>query len=563
MRTSNVVTAFASFLAIFAAAPGAAQNKAAPPATQQTTVESAQTAPPKLIVAISVDQFSADLFSEYRPYFTGGLKRLSSGAVFPSAYQSHAATETCPGHSVLMTGMHPAHTGIIANRWFDLDARRGDKRIYCAEDENEPGSDSGNYTASFGHLLVPTLGERLKKAIPGAKNVAVSGKDRAALMMGGHDIDQVYWWDGKAFATLKGRALSADAAAENRLVAQQIARGNAGMTPPAYCASRNHAVRVSDDMTVGTYNFARPAGDAQQFRVSPALDAATLQLAAALVKSQKLGQDAIPDILSVSLSATDYVGHAFGTEGLEMCLQIAAVDQSLGKFFAFLDQSGIDYAVMLTADHGGHDLPERLNQQAIPGSARAHVTLDPAELDKRLRATLGFSHEGQVIYGDGPSGDMYISHDLTPDQRAQVLSAAKQMLLADDQVAAVLSGEELQAMPLPTGPVQNWTLAERARASFLKGRSGDFVVLLKPEIVSIPVPGKGYVATHGSPWDYDRRVPLLFWRKGMAAFEQPNPVMTVDIAPTLSNWIGLDYNAANYDGRCLDLDGGPGNMCKK
>ena len=103
MRTSNVVTAFASFLAIFAATPAAAQNKAGPPAAPQTTVESAQTAPPKLIVAISVDQFSADLFSEYRPYFTGGLKRLSSGAVFPSAYQSHAATETCPGHSVLMT----------------------------------------------------------------------------------------------------------------------------------------------------------------------------------------------------------------------------------------------------------------------------------------------------------------------------------------------------------------------------------------------------------------------------------------------------------------------------
>src|SRR5690606_11497301 len=96
----------------------------------------AQTPPPKLLVMISVDQLTADLFSGYRGTFTGGLARMASGAVFPSGYQAHGATETCPGHSTILTGSHPARTGIVANNYFDLSVARDDKRIYCAEDES-------------------------------------------------------------------------------------------------------------------------------------------------------------------------------------------------------------------------------------------------------------------------------------------------------------------------------------------------------------------------------------------------------------------------------------------
>jgi hypothetical protein len=114
------------------------------------------TAPPKLVVAISIDQFSADLFAQYRQHFTGGFARLTQGAVFPSAFQSHAATETCPGHSTLLTGAHPSRTGIIANNWFDLDAKRADKRVYCAEDEKDPQSSVEDPVVSAVHLRVPT-----------------------------------------------------------------------------------------------------------------------------------------------------------------------------------------------------------------------------------------------------------------------------------------------------------------------------------------------------------------------------------------------------------------------
>ena len=165
----------------------------------------AQTTPPKLIVAISVDQFSADLFSEYRQYYSGGLKRLTQGVVFPKGYQSHAATETCPGHSTILTGSRPSRTGIIANTWFDLSTAREDKAVYCAEDESQPGSNSGNYVASPVHLKVPTLGGRMKIANPATRVVSVAGKDRAAIMMGGPTADQTWWIGGaQGFVSYKG-----------------------------------------------------------------------------------------------------------------------------------------------------------------------------------------------------------------------------------------------------------------------------------------------------------------------------------------------------------------------
>jgi len=126
----RVAAALLLATAIAPVTPVVAQSPAPAP-----TATPAPATPPKLIVAISVDQFSADLFSEYRQYYTGGLKRLTSeGAVFPRGYQSHAATETCPGHSTILTGSRPSRTGIIANNWFDLSTKREDKNVYCAED---------------------------------------------------------------------------------------------------------------------------------------------------------------------------------------------------------------------------------------------------------------------------------------------------------------------------------------------------------------------------------------------------------------------------------------------
>lgn len=557
MRKSTLVTALAASI-IFSGSANAEDHS------------SANNAPPKLVVAISVDQFSADLFSEYRSSFTGGLSRLASGVVFPSGYQSHAATETCPGHATIMTGVHSGRAGIIGNNWIDLSIKRDDKTVYCAEDERIDGTSfgditaatQGDYVASVWHLLVPTLGDRLKKVSPESRNVAVAGKDRAALMMGGHNVDEIYWWKGKGFSTLQGRKTLPSVAALNAAIGEKIDKARPAYATPAQCVARSAKIMHGDDKSVGDYAFQRPDGAARIYPGSPDFDGSIIAAATAVINELKLGQGEATDVISIGLSATDYIGHAFGTEGLEMCIQMSELDRSLGEFFDILDGEGIDYVVMLTADHGGLDLPERMSQQGVPTAQRIDPNLNAKTIGRKVADVLGLPADKPVLYADGPFGDYYVSRDLSEKQRAQVKDSAIALIAAHAQVEMVLEHDEIASIDVPKGAPEEWTLAQRARASFHPDRSGDFVVLLKKGVTPIASTARGYVATHGSPWDYDRRVPVLFWRAGIQHFEQPLSVMTVDIAPTLGALIGVDIPADETDGQCLDIDGGPVNSCE-
>lgn len=557
MKLKYVTTALAAALCLAGAGTGLAQNSA--PAVQKVT---AATPPPKLIVMVAVDQFSADLFAEYRGHFTGGLARLASGVVFPSGYQSHGATETCPGHSTILTGNHPAHTGIIANNYFDLAAGREDKRLYCAEDESVAGtsSGSGKYAPSAKHLLVPTLGDLMKARDPKAQVVSVAGKDRAAIMMGGHQADELMWLAPTGLTSYRGTTLSPTAQQASTAIAAAIAAPRPGLELPADCVAHDIAIPLDKGGTVGTGRLAREGGDFRRFMASPEADGAVLAAAAALRQARKLGEGSATDLLIVGLSATDYVGHGSGTEGSEMCLQMAGLDRELGDFFARLDATGIDYAVALTADHGGHDMPERNRQNAWPAAERVEATLDPEAIGKAVGEKLGLPQP--LLYSDGPFGDMYLSKTLTPAQRKAALAELVARFRAHRQVEAVVTAEELASRPISKQAPDTWSMLDKLRASYIPDRSGDFIVVLKPRVTPIPESGLGYVATHGSVWDYDRRVPMLFWRKGLAGFEQPNAVMTVDILPTLAALIGLPVDANKIDGRCLDLLSGAESSCR-
>jgi predicted AlkP superfamily pyrophosphatase or phosphodiesterase len=548
-----------SLPALFAAAlvavtPAIARDEPAPAASGQAQPATPAPARPKLIVAISVDQFSADLFGQYRAHFTGGLKRLQGGVVFPSGYQSHAATETCPGHSTILTGMRPAHTGIVANNWVNQAAPLDDKVIYCAEDESVPGSTHEKYTVTDKHLKVPTLGEMMKAADPRTRVVSVAGKDRAAVMMGGHKVDELWWWDGKKYVSYAGRVEPGTITRANRAIADLVAKPQAPLPLPAYCQAVDRPITVGEQ-TIGTGRFARAAGDFKAFRVSPAADAATLSIAAGLIQSMALGKGPQTDIISIGESATDYIGHAYGTQGTEMCIQMDQLDQALGSFFDTLDGFGIDYEVVLTADHGAHDMTERQRIHAMPMEERAAPALSTKAADAAIAKQLGLKSPVLIA----AEGDVYIDAKLPAATRAKVLAAARAYYAAQPQVAAAFPRAEIAATPMPSGPPETWTLIQRARASFDPDRSGDLLVLLKPRVTTIEQPGVGYVETHGSPWDYDRRVPILFWRKGMAAFEQPLSVETVDIVPTLAATIGLPVHG--LDGRCLDLDATAASIC--
>lgn len=550
------VRTFAALFALAAATPAIAQQ-----------------ASPKLVVVISVDQFSADLFAEYRTVFTGGFARLLSGAVFPSGYQSHAATETCPGHSTILTGSRPARTGIVANDWIDFTAVRGDKpnfRVYCAEDTSVPGSTSSNYTVSDKNLKVSTLGEWMKLADPASRVVSVAGKDRAAVMMGGHQVDELWWfWDkSRSFQSYAGRAVPTAVANANAGLTTRLAQPQKPLPLPAFCQPRDRAFQAGTQ-SVGAGRFARkPVGEKdslQPFKAAPEFDDAIFSLATNLASDMKLGQGAHTDLLIIGASATDYVGHSYGTEGSEMCIQMLALDQRMGRLFAALDKSGVDYEVVLTADHGGLDIPERNREHGATMAARTSLTedgkgalLDTSRINKEVADALGL--KGTILWGGAP-GDVYIDPSLTPSQREAVQQEAIRAYRKDPQVYDVYTREQIAATPAPKGPPETWTMLERARAALDPGRTGDLVVALRPRITPIAIPGQGYTATHGSFWDYDRRVPILFWRRGMTGFEHPLSVETVDIAPSLAATLGVKV-PVEIDGRCLDLDAGPGSTCK-
>ncbi len=449
-----------------------------------------------------------------------------------------------------MTGDHPARTGIISNAWIDQKVGRSDVSVYCAEDESVPGTSSIAYKVSPRHLLVPTLGELMKARWPASRTVAVSGKDRAAVMMGGHRPDQRWYWTGARFDTdLAGAPRPVVVPKVNAAVAAALARPGEPLEPTPFCQAKGRDVILEGGgKPVGSGRFARHAGDQNAFRASPELDGDTLALAAGLVDELKLGRGAAPDLLAISLSATDYVGHAYGTEGQEMCLQLTELDRELGDFLKTLDSRGISYAVALTADHGGKDVPERERLAGVAGAARVNPGLFPAAMGKALVARLGLSGPG--LLGASPQGDIYLDARLKAGDRARLLAAAVAAYKADPQVAAVFTASQIARTPVPAGNPVNWTLLQRERASFYAGRSGDFVVFLKKDITPIANTSY-YVATHGSPYDYDRRVPILFWRTGTAARTVEWPVESIDIMPTIASMIGLPVAPGSVDGHCL------------
>src|SRR5437763_14041683 len=202
---------------------------------------------------------------------------------------------------------------------------------------------------------------------------------------------------------------------------------------PPFCQAKARVVPVEGGgRPVGAGQFARAAGDAAALRASPELDGDTLALAAGLLDEMQLGRRTDPDLLAISLSATDYVGHTYGTEGQEMCLQLLELDREIGDFLSFLDSRHVNYAVALTADHGGKDIPERERLAGVTTAARVDPGLGAARMGKALVAKLGL--QGPGLRGASHFGDMYIDRSLSPADRTRLLAAAVAAYRAHPQV---------------------------------------------------------------------------------------------------------------------------------
>lgn len=527
---------------------------------------SAQAAPPpapKLVVVLALDQFSLELFERYRPTFTGGLKRLADGRAFVG-YQSHGATETCPGHSTILTGDHPARTGIVANTWYD---RATGSNIYCVSVKG----DADLNASGSGLLRVDTLGDWLKAQAPGSRSFAVSGKDRAAIMLGGHHPDAVYWWaNGLGFSTSRyagpvtEEVLAPAKAFNDRTFAAW--RATAPQFWPTEIPDRCKALEVphtfgrvaSDGMLPPPMAADGEKGDitsvegqfSDQLRVSPMFDPLTLAFAEDLLDTRKIGRGPGTDLLAISLSATDHIGHRYGNGGPEMCVHLSVLDAALDRFFDQLDAIGTPYVVVLTADHGAVDAAERLS----PPAERVDVYKIVGGLSADLRAKFDLAYDPlanndarEIILNLGPADEA---------RREAITEEALSWLKARPEVAAAFSAAEIAQAAPPAGKVAaDLSLAERFHESFDPERSGDIMVAYQQRAsLGVPLSPADNVAGHGSPWDHDRRVPILFWWPGVQAKDEPDPIETVDIAPTLAAIVGVTPPA--IDGRCVDLGQG-------
>ena len=528
----------------------------------------ATTPRPKLIIAISVDQFAASVYARYRGDFSGGLKRLSSGIAFPVGYQSHAATETCPGHSTLLTGDHPSRTGIIANSWFD---RSAGTSTYCVA----VAGTGDAFARGPQRLKVTTLGDWLKQTHPGSRVISISGKDRAAIMMAGHHPDLVAWWmDGfvndkpvfgfqtSRFAGPAGPRVQSLLKTQDDRIAASWRASPPQLWPsdvPDDCKSLEKPQRFGDVEMSGSVPpalaveaIAQPGfiGRTQfddALHSSPMFDSLALDFAADLARRWKLGTGPHPDLLAISLSATDYVGHRYGNGGPEMCAQVHALDKSLGAFLERIDRLKVPYLVVLTADHGSVDAPERLQEQGVP-ALRIDTSKFIGRLNAHLKQALNIAWE--PITADDPQ-QLYITSAGDPAFLARLRSEAISWLKQQPGVDSVFTSDEVAAAaPPPRKSVADLTIAERLNESFDRDRSADiFVVFKKFATEGWPRGPSDYVAGHGSPWDYDRQVPILFWWPGAPSLTSPAPAETVDIAPTLAATIGLVPPA--IDGHCL------------
>jgi predicted AlkP superfamily pyrophosphatase or phosphodiesterase len=535
------------------------------------TTSAVRAATPKLIVVLVVDQMRADYLEKFQHQWSGGLARLvHQGALFHNAAYPYAETETCVGHSTISTGAFPATHGMVANEWWDRDQQKlvtctGDAAVRNIPYGAAPSADAVEANQAPGDsavkMLVPSFAEELKyQTSPAGRIVTMSLKARAAIALAGHQADSVTWFDSTgAWITssaypqspfvdeyAKFHPPSADYGKtwspllpDSAYLYEKIA---AGAGPPSgFGEAFPHPLR-------GTKDSQRPDRTYySQWATSPYADAQLAQMALAAVDQLKLGQGPAIDFLGISFSSVDYVGHSFGPRSWEIQDELAHLDRELAAFFEHLDKSvgRGNYLVAFSSDHGVAPIPEELQKKAVDAGR-----LNVEDVKSRIEQALEPFHFTAPSVSEIGGANVFFSpgtySQLKSDPSA--LQAVFEAIRSSPGVAHVYQAEEVEDRPATQNPIRS---AEAA--GFYKARSGDLLIVPKPYWVfdyskpGTPVRGG---TSHGTPYYYDQRVPLILMGWGIRPgnyFERATPA---DIAPTLAALVGITLSPR--DGRTLE-----------
>lgn len=528
---------------------------------------------PRLILQVTVDGLRGDLIDRYSGQFgDGGFRHLlEKGAVFKNAHYQHANTETIVGHTTLATGAFPADHGMIGNVWFD---RENGELSYNIEDRRYPllptravhiegaqldpsQQQSRTDGRSPQSIISTTFSDELALANAGrAKVFGVAGKDRSAVAMAGH-AGKAFW-----FSTDTGDFITSsfyydnypDWAAEWNAARQAEAHSNgqwALMNDPAgyllaefddrpyetdlrgYGRTFPHAYGSSDDPLFNT-----------RVLVSPLGDQLTLSFAKALIAGEELGQDSIADYLSISFSSVDAVNHFFGPSSLENEDVVLQLDRTLADLFAFVDDViGLhDTLIVLSADHGMPEMPEFVTSQ---GLAAGRMYPEDIRQVADLVGVQRFGIESVSSFFFRPY--LYLDDaiiDAAGLNRAQVEQAVAAGLTDMEGIALAVA-----TSALPT--LEDTPLIRQIRRNTHPSRSGDIYVVQEPYWFLYE---KGPVAAmHGSPWQYDSYVPIIFAGAGIEPQTIHRRVHPADVAPTLSALLKIKPPSSAVGGRLYEV----------
>jgi len=514
---------------------------------------------PKLVLQITVDQLRGDLIDRFGAGLgDGGFNRLlNSGVHFANAHHRHANTETIVGHTTLSTGTDPGIHGMVANLWFDRDTGT---TFYNVQDPDYPLVGASGVDAdteidptqraattdgrSPRNILTSTIGDEIRMHYgPEAKVFGVSVKDRGAISFAGH-AGQAYW-----FSKSEGRFVTSTfyrddyPAWVSEWEEKSIVNSYAGWDWRPMLPAENYVFWEKDDQPWETdfpgfgRTFPHPYGAADSkyyttlLTLSPAGDEITVDFAKALMTAEEVGQDYVPDFMSVSLSSTDYVGHIFGPSSLEAEDNFKRLDQTIANLLDFVDETvGLDQTlVVLSSDHGAPEAAGYLATLGIEAQAFNFDEVDTTPGFARLRERFGL---GQELIESFTNPYVYLDRDAietTGAEIAEIEEAVATELQQLPGIAFAITGSSLRR-----GDIPDTVIARAVLANYHPDRSGDIYVVFEPHWFVAEFDGLTVASAHGSPWSYDSYVPIIIAGPGIASDRVDRRVETIDVAATIA-----------------------------
>ncbi|MBU3699324.1 MAG: hypothetical protein FGM33_04835 [Candidatus Kapabacteria bacterium] len=516
-----------------------------------STSAAAQSVRPRLVVVVSFDQFRGDYPRQFEAVFPtqGGFRRLmKEGATFTSCRYEHANNITGPGHATLLTGCYPARTGIVGNDFCDvMKGRCG----YCAQDTN------GIFSAA--NLRVPTLGDLLRKRSSASKVIGIAIKDRAAILMAGRSATACVWYDAAGRRWTSSAAYPQPPWLRGLNTTVNADRYVGATWTPIVASDRPDSVDGEGAFPGGTNAFPHRILDPShpKFMASVLISPFSMEMlfdaTKQVIDRERLGRDAAPDILCVGVSTTDYAGHVFGPDSREVQDMYARADRHVANLVDHLDRTvgRANYVLAVTSDHGVAPIPEIIQRQAEQQRATIDAgRIREVEIQTRIDSALS------KIFGQLAPGTSYVREIFEPSiyLNWDRLGSAEPHRVVDATVRAVAShpgiGIALNAEAIHSG-VRPSAIDDKTwsyiRHSTFAGRTGDVVMYPKQYWII-----GGNAATHGTPYDYDRWVPMMIFGGGTSAATYDDECAPVDLAPTLARMLGLDLG--EVDGRPLPLN---------